>query len=68
MSTMALRELRMDDAAEPSVLKCYKVTLLCYITMLHYNVVLWFNFTLQTEPDLSCPAMVLRVRREGAAV
>ena len=32
------------------------------------NVVLLFNFTLQTEPDLSCPAMVLRVRRVGAAV
>ena len=62
MSTMALRELRMDDAAEPSVLKCYKVTLQCYITMLHYNYkmlqcpMLYCGLTSPCRQSPTCPA------------
>ena len=62
MSTMALRELRMDDAAEPSVLKCYKVTLQRYITMLHYNYkmlqcpMLYCCLTSPCRQSPTCPA------------
>ena len=55
---MALRELRMDDAAEPSVLECNKVTLQRYITMLHYYVTLLCYITITRCYNVQCCTVV----------